>query len=270
MENVAFNGRNQRSSVPAVERAARLLRAIAAAKSAPRLSDLVRDTGLGKSTVHAVIHALHDVGFVEAVPTGGWRLGPELTALTAQGSVPSVLALGTVEVERLARETGETSMFGRVVGNDVVVDVARVPDRALNLSVHPGVSIPLHAGALGPACRIALQMSEATTSTAGENVTAAGGEMRVGGTKGRESQGYAIERNQYVDGVAAAAAACFCRGNVYIFWVLGIEQTLNDADLHRAGEAARAAADRLAAGLTLYNPLTRREQNENPVHTRRQ
>lgn len=261
MENAAFSRRNQRSSAPAVERAARLLRAIAAAKSAPRLSDLVRETGLGKSTVHAVIHALHDVGFVETVPTGGWRLGSELTALAAQGSVPSVLALATVEVERLARETGETSMFGRVSGNDVVVDVARVPDRALNLSVHPGVSIPLHAGALGPACRIALQMSEATAPTTGNNVTAAGAEMHVGGKNTRKWQRYAIERNQYVDGVAAAAAACFCRGTVYIFWILGIEQTLNDADLHRAGEAARAAADRLAARFTILK-LAEKEGTE--------
>ncbi|GAA0485569.1 substrate-binding domain-containing protein [Microbacterium aurantiacum] len=79
---------DDRSRVPALERAARLLEAVAATRPAPGVSELARQLGMPKSSVHNLCASLVDERMLLRGVDGTFRLGPrvyELGSLAAHG-----------------------------------------------------------------------------------------------------------------------------------------------------------------------------------------
>ena len=80
-----------RAQVPAVERAARLLDHLAAARKPATLADLARELSLPKSSVHGLLGTLAGLDLVRRLPEGQFALGPlvlqRASAYTMQSDV---------------------------------------------------------------------------------------------------------------------------------------------------------------------------------------
>ena len=100
----------QVSSVKTIGRAAMVLRALAAGPAdGSRLTDIAAATELGKATVHRLLGALAEVGFVDFDDQEKrYRLGYALFALGASARAFHVVDLARPGLMRLAAETGDT------------------------------------------------------------------------------------------------------------------------------------------------------------------
>ncbi len=131
----------QRSHVPAVDSACRILHFLV--RNNPRgisLSELSRELGVSKSTIHGLLATLHAHGFVQRDPDSRlYRLG---SALVTLGSVAATqlraAALVSDRLSALAAEHGLTFAVAQVTG----YSEAQVIDRAYPASdVHVGLTL---------------------------------------------------------------------------------------------------------------------------------
>ena len=135
--------------VKAIDRAARLLRALASHPfDGATFTDLARDTDFGKATTHRLLAALIDVGFVfQEVATKRYRLGSAFTLLGRNATTQLITTATHVPLEQIASETGDT-VFASVPEGTAAVCIARAtgsfPIRTLTLNV--GDRRPLGVG----------------------------------------------------------------------------------------------------------------------------
>ncbi len=114
-----------------------------------RLTDLIAQSGLDRSTTHRLLACLVDEGFVErAVPTKLYRLGIEAMqlGLVSAGMAPVVERFRPV-MQKIARQTGDTVFL-----------MVRSGDHALCLHREEG-SYPIKAFVIEPGTRRLLGLS---------------------------------------------------------------------------------------------------------------
>ncbi|MGY2049774.1 IclR family transcriptional regulator [Methylobacterium sp. JK268] len=133
----------------AVQKVCALLRALAA-PTPRRLAEIAAETGLNKVTALRILDTLAQEGFAARAPDGRrWRLGPELTALTASSGRPDDLrALARPSLVRLAEMSGDTVLLSVRSGVEAVCierEVGSYPIRANYLDI--GSRRPLGVGA---------------------------------------------------------------------------------------------------------------------------
>ncbi|MGC2082292.1 MAG: IclR family transcriptional regulator [Bradyrhizobium sp.] len=137
------------AAVKTIDRAARLLSALARdGTQGTMLSELARRTGLGKGTVHRLLGALSDVGYVsQDAASRRYRLGVGLELLSGTARHGRVAALASPLLERIAGVTADTA-FASVRDGLAAVCVGRevgsFPIRTLSLDV--GNRRPLGVG----------------------------------------------------------------------------------------------------------------------------
>ncbi len=138
-------------SVQVIARAAAILRSLASTPEGQSLAELASQVGLARSTVHRLVKALEQEGFVVAVSaSAGFRLGPGLLEL-ANASSGWVFANVHGELVRLSNELEETVDLAVLSGNTATfIDQVAKPQRLQAVSAI-GVSFPLHASANGKA-----------------------------------------------------------------------------------------------------------------------
>ena len=138
-------------NIQSVERAAALLRLLAAGSRRLGIAELAGALGLAKGTVHGILRTLHDVGFVEQdEETGKYQLGAALLHLGS--SYLDVNELRTRALnwsDALAARSHEAVYIGTVHDGSVLVvhHVFRPDDSMQALEV--GALLPVHATALG-------------------------------------------------------------------------------------------------------------------------
>lgn len=100
------------------------------------------------STVYRYLRTLTEFGFTERRGTG-YRLGPRLVIESGENVTAAALiaAAGPV-LDDLARRTGETAVISRRVGLAAMRLHQVESAQPLRVSLDPGTSSPLHAGAL--------------------------------------------------------------------------------------------------------------------------
>jgi DNA-binding IclR family transcriptional regulator len=136
-------------SVPAVARAAGILRALAGRRDAT-LTDLARTVGIYKSTAHGILGTLSAFDLVERDPaTRRYRLGPALVTLALAAQDPDELAaLARPHLVHMNRLTGETAAL-HVANADGSVIIASVDStHRLKVTAPPGFRMPAHAGSV--------------------------------------------------------------------------------------------------------------------------
>ncbi|GAA3538184.1 IclR family transcriptional regulator [Kribbella ginsengisoli] len=140
-------------SVQSIERAAAVLRLLAAAPNGLGVADLGNALGLAKTTVHGILKTLHQVGFVEQDRSGAhYRLSDAFGRLGETYLDPNELRSRAINwADSLASRSGEVVRVGRLVEGKVVVvhHVFRPDDSDQDLDV--GTTLPPHACALGKA-----------------------------------------------------------------------------------------------------------------------
>jgi DNA-binding IclR family transcriptional regulator len=125
------------ATVKTIDRAARLLRAVATHGDGAMLSAVARETGLGKGTVHRLLNALVDAGFVfQDHDTRRYRLGAGLGLLGQAAHRQDLATLARPSLLRLAEVTEDT-IFASLHEGGTAVCVAReigaFPIRTLSL-----------------------------------------------------------------------------------------------------------------------------------------
>jgi DNA-binding IclR family transcriptional regulator len=143
-------GEGEISSVKTIGRAALVLRALAdGSASGSRLSEVTERVGLGKATVHRLLGALVDVGFVEHDEAERqYRLGYALFTLGASARRFHLVDMARPGLVRLAAATGDTVYLSVRDGDEAVcVDrcTGSFPIRTLTLDI--GDRRPLGIGA---------------------------------------------------------------------------------------------------------------------------
>jgi len=142
---------DRRDTIQSVDRAARILKALAAGSPRLGVSELAERLGLAKATVHGLLRTLERQDLVEQDPeTGKYRLGPELLQLgNAFLDHHELRGRSLVWANTLAERVGEAVRVGVLYGRRVLVvhHVFRPDDSVQILEV--GASVPWHASALG-------------------------------------------------------------------------------------------------------------------------
>jgi DNA-binding IclR family transcriptional regulator len=245
--------------VPAVVKAFRLLDILSASNEPLGVSELARRLGMGKSTIHGLVTTLQYFGAIEAVEgTKRYRLGPGLHALAMRAAGKADLRQRARPVlERLVEATGQTSFLG-VVGDDEIAIIDVVHGKpAMSVSARIGSTIPLLAGAVGKAVLAAwdearrdafLRRTELPKFTPHTIVDPAKYARVVEETRER---GAALDIDEYVDGVRAAAAPIVGGDHQLqgVLWIAGFARHIDDAALRFAADMVAQQARELGRGL---------------------
>jgi DNA-binding IclR family transcriptional regulator len=138
------------NTVRSVQRAATILKLVAAeAGRGLRLSDIARETGLGKATTHRLLTALTTAGLVyQASETRRYLIGYEIIRMGHMATRYDIAELARPAMLRLARETGDTVFISVREGLDALClarEVGDFPIKTLTLSA--GDRRPLGVGA---------------------------------------------------------------------------------------------------------------------------
>ncbi len=245
-------GRGPRSA-PAVERAFRLLEIVRREPEALGASELARRLSLSKGSVHALLTALVRVEALEAHgPQRRYRLGPLLHTL---GQHPTETHLLRDEARPLLREitraTNETALLGEIRGDHVVIVERQQGEHALSVSAALGTRVPLVASGIVKAVLAAIPAEQRAAFLAEIplrrfTTRSPGPQQLLAAAAATERLGYAIDEEEYLEGVSAVAGAITAgRGHVVaVIYVVGFTVRLTPAAWRRAGRlVGRAAAE---------------------------
>ncbi|GAA3606253.1 IclR family transcriptional regulator [Kineosporia mesophila] len=138
-------------SIQSIERAAAILRLLAAAPGPLRLTEISSSVQLSRGTAHGILRTLNDVGFVDQDRvTGKYLLGAGLAALGGGLVDPNELRARSMNwADPLAARTGEAVRVVVPEGGDArVVHYVFRPDHSAQ-KADVGAVLPGHATALG-------------------------------------------------------------------------------------------------------------------------
>jgi DNA-binding IclR family transcriptional regulator len=140
-------------SIQAIDRAARILKALASGPRRLGVTELAQRLDLALPTVHGLLQTLQAHGFVEQDRVSGkYQLGAGLLQLgNSYLDLNELRARSLVPAERLAQRADAAVRVGVMHGSSVIVvhHVFR-PDATLQI-LEVGAQLPVHASALGKA-----------------------------------------------------------------------------------------------------------------------
>ena len=200
--------------VHALGKAMELLELLLRSRRPLSLQELCAMSGYPKSTTHALLSTLREYDMIAQNADGRYSLGMKLYECGCAVSAGwDVKQLAHPYLEQLAKNVGWGSYLA-VRSGDHVLTVDRCSGSSgagLQLTVEPGVRLPLHATAQGKVllsaasereilrcCAQGLQPCTRHTITAPEDLLAALAQVRT--------QGYAVEDGEYKVGLRAVAA----------------------------------------------------------------
>jgi len=197
--------------VPAIDKAARGLRALADGGRPQGISELARTLNVSKGTLRDVLLTLDAYGLVVRDPDTRFRLGPELRTL-ADASTPDLRLLAQPYLVSLMESFGETAILGLVHDGKLEIADRAEPQTDLHMTAPLGRRLPLDEGAHG--------------------------KVMTGAKIGYDDE-------ELFPGVRAAAAPIVdARGRIVAFvMVVGFKQRVDLRTLRRIGERCASAAD---------------------------
>ena len=204
--------------IQSVDRAARILKALATGPGRLGVSELSAHLGLAKGTVHGLLRTLHDHGLVEQHPDSDkYQLGPALLQLSSRYlDVNELRSRSLAWSELLAQQAGEAVRVGAPhAGGMLVVHHVFRPDTSLQI-LEVGAQLPLHATALGKAVLAYVSDEAREELLPGELPRLTGQTLVTTLALAKDldtvrSRGYAVEREEAVVGETGIAAPIFDR-----------------------------------------------------------
>ncbi|MEM6912572.1 MAG: IclR family transcriptional regulator [Pseudomonadota bacterium] len=194
------------SGIQVIARAAEILRQLKQDNSGQSLGAIAVQTGLPRSTVQRIVHALVAE---DLVTTSGkdsdLRLGPAIQSLAAAGRIDVVHVMRPL-LERLSKKTGETVDLAKFQhAHMVFVDQVIGKERLGAVSL-PGEEFPLSNTANGKAILAMLAETEVVDIHRREGN---GCELRVflNDLAATRERGVAFDIDEHTDGISAAGIA---------------------------------------------------------------
>jgi DNA-binding IclR family transcriptional regulator len=239
-------------------RYAAVLDAIAARPDGLSLTETMQATGLPRGTVHRLLGALLDVGYLATRDHRKiYLLGPRLVRLLQLGASPAAVdAVAKPILDELVEKLGETVFLARLAGDRVESFATAVPSREAQSHVHPGRDMPIHAAASAKAI-FAFQDAALVERALERPRTRYTDDTRVdardvrGDLETVRRKGYAVCANELDPGVLSYAVPITVQGAgvLYSVGVVGLSARLaRHSEEQLAGdlrEAAHAISERL-------------------------
>ena len=243
---------------PAVHKAFELLRAVAQSPKNLGIVDLARRLGFSKSTTHGLVHALLREGVLTQGPSGRRLfLGPAIAELLfSNWHQEKIIEVAQPLLNQIRDAVNETVILGARIRHRVLIMATAEAFDSLKLSVPPGSTIPIFAGAVGKvfladddphsaAAQIEAQGLPHYTARSIAEPRAYLRELdRV------RANGYAVDLEEYLPGIRAVAAALHNRrGLPAALWVVGLSANMTTAKIERIAALAMKTAATLRAVL---------------------
>jgi DNA-binding IclR family transcriptional regulator len=230
-------------SIQSIERAAAVLRVLAAGAGSLRLNEVAAALGLPKGTAHGILRTLVEVGFVDQDrATGKYALGSGLTDLRL-GSIDAneLRARSMNWADPLAARVGAAARVGVLDAGDVlVVHYVFRPDGSPQRA-DVGARLPAHATAPGKVLLAYLPapLPDRALAYTPRTITSRAQLTRELVTV--RERGYAVDFGEHVASCAGIAAPIFGTGGL----VVGAVSVHGDLD--ELCDTAGAARSRVAA-----------------------
>ncbi len=236
---------------PSVKKAFAIINAVSAVKDGLGVSELAKKLKMAKSTVHGMTSALEELGAVMRNPvTKKYKLGFALLEIgrSAYSQVDLKSAARPV-TEELMQKT-QTSVFLGIQNWDHVTILDIVEARQdLNITAPSGSTIPLLAGAVGKVFLASMDENQAVKlikSTGLPRFTdnsILDLDLYCQELQHVREKGYAIDDEEYIMGVRAAASPLMELGQLRsAIWSVGFKASLDDEKLTFLAAETRKAA----------------------------
>ena len=275
---VAANHRSQEAAprrraaghAQALARGLGILEFLASTPGGATLTALAAALALPAPTVHRLLGALEDAGYVQPGDDGRFRIGVRAYRVgSAFLEHRNLVAEALPRLERLMEASGETSNLA-VIDNGAAVFVAQVPCRELmRMNARLGARAPLHASGVGKAMLAAVDVAEVDRWLGPEPLAAYTGHTVTSRSALLEElalaadRGYAIDDEEHALGLRCVAAAI--RDEAGRPWaavsLAGPTSRLPPARLAELGTRVRDAASDITAvlgGTSARRPARRR------------
>jgi DNA-binding IclR family transcriptional regulator len=253
--SLADGVRPERRSVRSVERALDLLTAFSARHHRLQLRDLADVVGLPKASTHRLAASLVGRGFLRQDADGAYSLGSRLLELGGLVSNTAALAqLTSGAVAELSRLTGETVLVAEMDWMDRTCLITHKRDAQHPLAVTSPVGrrSGLGSGCIGKAVLGALDPSEVDVIVPRLTLVPRTRRSILDPQVLRDevatvaSRGYAVEINEFIEGVAGVAAAV-CVGSGRPLGAVAIIAPSSRAPKRRLDQLGRLLCRTLAA-----------------------
>jgi len=263
--NMPKDARSTRNSgkrarlVPAVDRAVRVLRALAADDGDPRLSDLSRRLRLSKSTLSGLLATLEHHGFVEREDaTRAYRLGAAVLELGH--SVlrrQDIREIARPHLVRLRDVVGETAVLHVPAGDEAIIVERAESNHDLKVVAPPGHRLPPFAGAVAKVFLASLPDDQLTAVLKTRALPAFTPHSITSQDRYMEDlrrvrrRGYATDDEEYLPGVRAVSAPVRnARGRTpATVTVVGSAARLTRERMPETAVAVASAAELISRGL---------------------
>lgn len=260
MGPLEYKGRRKPAAgykAPAVHKAFELLRTVAQSPKNLGIVELAQQLGYSKSTTHGLVHALLREGVLAHGPSGRRLfLGPTIAELLfSNWHQEQIIEQAQPLLNGIRDAINETVILGARIRNRVLILATAEAFDSLKLSVLPGSTIPISAGAVGKvfladdphgaAAQINAQGLPHYTPRSITDPQAYLQELaRV------RAEGHAVDLEEYLPGIRAVAAALHNRrGLPTALWVVGISANMTTVKIEKIAALAMETAAKLRAVL---------------------
>lgn len=237
---------------PTVKKAFQILELVARQEKLLTISDLSRELGINKSTVHGITRALEDLGaIVRDAKTKRYALGMTLFELAKAGYARIDLKdIARPIMEELMQATRQSVFLGIRSGDHVsILDIVE-STQDLKITSPIGTQVPLLAGAIGKAFLASMEESAAAAFLHAaelrrfteKSIT----DPKLYMEKVREARttGYGLDDEEYIQGVRAVAAVIHNPGQqMAAVWVVGFTPSMSAEKLPSIASATKRTAD---------------------------
>jgi len=253
---------------PAVKKAFQIINLIARQDKRLTFSDLSRELGISKSTLYGVVQTLERIGVVDRnAKTRRYTLGLALFELAR--TVYARIDLRDVArpiMEDLMRSTRQTVFLGIRSGDHAsIVDIVE-STQDLKITAHIGARLPLLIGATGKifmasmADREADQLIRTVGLRRNTERSIIDPERYMEEIRKARDCGYALDDEEYLQGVRAVAASIHAQGQpMSAIWVVGFTQTMKVEKMTMIAVETKLAAETISRKFDLL-PLGQKQQ----------
>ena len=240
---------------PSVTKAFEILRLVTKSDQGLKISDLSKELGIGKSTVHGITAALEELGAVMRDPaTKRYRSGLTLLELgKAAYSQFDLKDLARPVMENLMEITQESVFLGVLNGEHITILDIVESHNDLKITSPVGTTLPLMAGAAGKVFLAEMNPSRTSEMIQSKGIprytdnTVTDLRQYLSDIEQVRKKGYATDYEEYIPGVRAVAAPIrLNRHFSAAIWVVGFKMTLNDDKMKTLVTATREAAESIS------------------------
>jgi DNA-binding IclR family transcriptional regulator len=238
------DGDQQAGAHRGVARIAGILEAAAASSNGLRLIDAASMLDAPRSSIHSLLKGLIAVGYLED-RGGRYVIGTGLHALLAPNQTSWLVDLAREEVTKLSREVGETTLLGVQIGDSIVYIFQEESPQSIHYTAKVRERRPTYPTSIGK-----LFLAD-RDDRALDTFFRAHPELDQSRVRAELEQirrdGFALNREETVKGVTAAAAAVYAAdgSTLAAISVVGPVYRMDDGLEHLAAKV-RATADKVS------------------------